>query len=279
MSELLGAARLRQLIARHGVRPTKTLGQNFVIDPNTIRKMIQLAGITPGDNVLEVGAGAGSLTLGLLEAGASVAAIEVDPRLVGVLDELFEEDDRVEVIQADATRFDLSSTDAAHLVGNLPYNAAALIVLRALQEAPAIQHLTVMTQREVGERLAARPGSKVYGQTSVLVAYHGPARVVARISRNAFHPVPGVDSVVVRVDRRAEQPAVAQADFIPVVRAAFAQRRKTLRRALDAAVPEGIDAVFEESGVDPHARAEELDLDAFVALSQAVSARSPGRHR
>ncbi|HEU4481112.1 MAG TPA: 16S rRNA (adenine(1518)-N(6)/adenine(1519)-N(6))-dimethyltransferase RsmA [Actinomycetota bacterium] len=268
--ELLGAGRLRALLASHGVRPTKSLGQNFVIDPNTIRKVVQVATIAPGDHVLEIGAGAGSLTLGLVAAGARVTAVELDQRLLPVLTEAVAGLDAVEIVEADALRMDHGAFSATQLVGNLPYNIAATIVIKALQEAPHLRSLTVMTQREVGERLAASPGSKSYGQPSVIVGFFATARVATRISRNAFYPVPNVDSVVVRIDRRAEVPDVDRRLFSEVVRHAFAQRRKTLRRSL-ASLLEGVEAeaLFATAGVAPGARAEAIDVDGFVALTRA----------
>jgi 16S rRNA (adenine1518-N6/adenine1519-N6)-dimethyltransferase len=269
---LLGAARVRELLERQGVRPTKALGQNFVIDPNTIRKMVKLSRIGAADRVLEIGAGAGSLTLGLAETGAHVLAIEFDRRLMPALEEATRGVAGVEIMEADALRFDLSSVDANHLAGNLPYNIAATVVLRALDEAPQLQSLTVMTQREVGERLAAGPGDKAYGLPSVLVAYHGAARVVGRVSRNAFFPVPGVDSVIVRIERTTP-PDIDHAELRAVVRAAFGQRRKMVRRALAAAREPGeIEAALQRAAIPSEARAEELSLDQFVTLTRELQA-------
>lgn len=270
---LLGARRLRALLDAHGVRLKKHLGQNFVVDPNTIRKVVALAAVRPGDRVLEIGAGAGSLTLGLAGAGAHVVALEVDERLLPVLRDVVGGRDDVEVVHGDARTADLGAFGARRVVANLPYNAAATIVLRVLEEAPGIDDLTVMTQLEVGERLVARPGEDAYGQTSVFVRYWADAALGGRVSRRAFFPVPGVDSVLVRIVRRRSHAPVARELLFEVVRAAFAQRRKTLRNAL-AGLAGGVDAAAAaaaRAGVDPAARAEDLDLDAFVALAGALS--------
>lgn len=274
---LLGAGRVRELLASQGVRPSKSLGQNFVIDPNTIRKMVKLSGIGSADRVLEIGAGTGSLTLGLAETGAHVMAIEFDRRLIPALEEATQGLPNVQISQEDALRFDYGSSEANHLAGNLPYNIAATVVLKALDEASQLQSLTVMTQREVGERLAAAPGTKAYGLPSVLVAYHGAARVAGRVSRKAFYPVPGVDSVIVRIERRLP-PGVDHADLQKVARLAFGQRRKTVRKALETLEGNGMspEAALEAAAIPPQARAEELSLAQFVALTQALT--SPGPH-
>jgi 16S rRNA (adenine1518-N6/adenine1519-N6)-dimethyltransferase len=266
----LGARRVRELLDEHGVRPRKELGQNFVIDPNTIRKIVDAAGVRPGDHVVEIGAGTGSLTLGLAAVGARVTAIEFDRRLLPALDQTTGGNDFIEVVAADAIRFDFARVGPAQIVANLPYNIAVPVVMRILESAPNIDPLTIMTQREVGERLAARPGSKAYGAVSVMVACLAEAAVLTSVSRRAFYPVPSVDSVIVRVARRAEacaEPGVLR----PVVRAAFSQRRKTLRNTLtalsggEASVAE---AAIRRAGIDPGARAEDIDVGGFVALAR-----------
>lgn len=266
MSELLGARRLRSLLAEHAVRPVKSLGQNFIVDPNTIRKIVAVSGVGSDDRVLEIGAGAGSLTLGLAGVARGVVAVELDARLEPVLRAALKDVSNVEIIVRDARTMDLTRLDVTHAAGNLPYYAAANITLHVLQNAPQIEDMTVMTQKEVGQRLAAAAGSKSYGQTSVLVAYYGLAEVVARVSRRAFYPVPNVDSVLVRI-RRTGSPPVDPARFGTVVRAAFAQRRKTLRAALAAVLDE---ASIHRAGIDPAARAEQLDLQDFVALARVL---------
>ena len=266
---LLGARALRELLDESGVRPKKRYGQNFVIDPNTIRKVLDVADLGASSHVLEIGAGVGSLTLGLAAASERVTAVEVDERLVPLLERSLSAVSNVTVVGEDVMRMDLSSLDADAVVSNLPYNLAASIVLKVLMEAPSVRSLTVMAQREVGQRLAASPGSKIYGQTSVLVAFYAQARVAANISRRAFFPEPDVDSVLVRVDR-APHPDVDPDLFRKVVRASFEQRRKTLRNSLSALGRDTASA-FAASGVAPDARAEDVDLDGYVALTKALS--------
>ncbi|MGH2748437.1 MAG: 16S rRNA (adenine(1518)-N(6)/adenine(1519)-N(6))-dimethyltransferase RsmA [Actinomycetota bacterium] len=269
---LLGARRLRQLLDRHGVKPRKALGQNFVVDPNTIRKIVNLSGAGIEDHVLEIGAGAGSLTLGLAAAAGRVIAVEFDHRMLAVLSEAVSDLTNVDIVEADALTLDLASIEATKMVGNLPYNIATPLVLRTLERAPQLAELTVMTQKEVGERLAAKPGAKSYGQASVLVRYFSEPKVVARISRQAFWPVPGVDSVVVRLSRRAGVLDVPFDRLSAVVKTAFSQRRKTLRNTLaplsDSTA--GIEEVLRAAGINPGARAEEIDLDGFAAIAKAL---------
>jgi 16S rRNA (adenine1518-N6/adenine1519-N6)-dimethyltransferase len=271
-----GAARLRDLLRRHGVRPSKTLGQNFVVDPNTIRKICSVAELEPAARVLEIGAGAGSLTLALASAAAHVSAVELDRALLPVLHEVLDGLDNVEIVRGDALRMDLGSFDATSLVGNLPYNIATPLVVRILQEAPQVTELTVMTQREVGERLASGPGTKAYGPASVIVGFFAWARVAMRVSRHAFYPMPRVESVVVRIVRRTVLPDVDRQMLFAVVRAAFGQRRKMLRRSL-APVARSAPAAaraLERAGVDPGSRAEQLGVDEFVAVTRHLATAS-----
>lgn len=269
---LLGPRRLRQLLDQHGVKPRKALGQNFVVDPNTIRKIVNRSGVSTDDHVLEIGAGAGSLTLGLAAVAARVIAVELDHRMLPILTEAVGDLTNVDIVEADAMSLDLASIAATRMVGNLPYNIATPLVLRMLERAPQLADLTVMTQKEVGDRLAAVPGGKSYGQVSVLVRYFAETKVVARISRQAFWPVPGVDSVVVRLRRRADVLDVPFDRLAAVVKTAFSQRRKTLRNTLAAlAVPTaGIEEILRAAGIDPGARAEEIDLDGFAAIARAL---------
>lgn len=268
---LIGAARLRELFDRHGVRPRQQLGQNFVIDPNTIRKVVDVASVGKDDCVLEIGAGAGSLTLALAGRAERVVALETDGRLVPVLEETVGSLRNVDIHQGDALVADLASFDATTVVANLPYNVATTVILRVLEEAPAITATTAMVQREVGERLAATAGSKSYGQTSVMVRYFATAAVAARVSRQAFYPVPDVDSVIVRVVRRTDVHEPSPRLFT-VIRAAFSQRRKTLRNTLAplAGSAQRAEDAVRQAGVDPGARAEQLDLDAFRAIERAL---------
>jgi 16S rRNA (adenine1518-N6/adenine1519-N6)-dimethyltransferase len=274
MQTIPGARRLREALAGSGVTPRKSLGQNFVIDPNTIRKVVDIAGVTREDRVLEIGAGAGSLTLGLAAVAADVTAVEIDPRLLPVLSGTLKGVTNVGVVAGDALKLPLESFGATALVANLPYNVATPLVLRVLREAPDITRLTVMTQREAGQRIAATPGGALYGHVSVMVAYFGDARVVSSVSRRAFYPVPNVDSVVVRIDRREISSEVNREWLFAIIRAGFNQRRKTLRNAIGsiAGVGEAEDAIA-AAGIAPGARAEELDLTQFVALSQALLPR------
>jgi 16S rRNA (adenine1518-N6/adenine1519-N6)-dimethyltransferase len=273
---LLTPGRVRELLERYDLRPSKALGQHYLADPNTARKVARLGGIEPGETVLEVGPGLGSLTLALRQAGAAVVAVEADARLLPALAEVVGEDPLVRVEVADALRVDLAALapTARRLVANLPYNIAATLVLKVLAEAPAVAHQVVMVQREVGERLAAAPGSAAYGAPSAKLAAQATARVLAPVSRRVFVPEPHVDSVLLGVDRRPH-PAMAGlevAELGRVIDAAFGQRRKTLRNALrglglDAA---GVEAVGRAAGVDLGLRAERLDVAAFAALAHQV---------
>lgn len=271
MPDLLGGRALRDLLADHGVKPRRQLGQNFVTDPNTIHKVVQVAGIGPGDDVLEIGAGAGSLTLGLASAAHRVVAVETDPALIEVLGEVLAGVPNVDVVRGDATALDLASIEASCLVANLPYNIAATVIVRVLEEAPQIRRLTVMVQREVGERLAAVPGSRTYGATSALVAYWARARVAARIGRGSFFPTPEVESVLVALDRHPPLEADPSA-YKRVVRAAFVQRRKTLRNSLAGLFgsPAGAESALAEAGIEPAARAEQVDAAGFARLAACL---------
>lgn len=263
------------------LRPSRALGQNFVADGNTVRRIVRLAGITEGQRVVEIGAGLGSLTLALVEAGATVTAVEIDRHVLPVLRAQVEPAG-VRVIEADALRLDwsdlLGGEGAAadgpwSLVANLPYNIAVPLVMRVLEEAPQVTSLLVMVQREVGERLAATAGDEAYGAVSVKVAYWADATIVGRVSASVFIPRPRVESVLVRLDRRPERgvdgddgrPGSAPYErLFAVVRAGFAHRRKMLRRCLDGLVrPEAFDAV----GIRSTARAEELSLGEWERLA------------
>jgi 16S rRNA (adenine1518-N6/adenine1519-N6)-dimethyltransferase len=258
------------LLDTHGLRPSRALGQNFVADPNTVRRIARLAGVGAGDRVVEIGAGLGSLTLALAETGASVTAIELDRHLVPVLRSVVAPAG-VTVVEADALRLDwgaLLGDDPWSLVANLPYNVATPLVADLLDGVPAITSMLVMVQKEVGERLAASAGDDAYGAVSVKVAYWAEAKVVGKVPPTVFVPQPNVDSALVRIDRRpspAVDPSlVSAARLFEVVRAGFAHRRKMLRGALAGVVtPEA----FEAAGVRPEARAEELDVHAWGRLA------------
>ena len=266
VSGLLGARRLRELCERHGIDPRKSLGQNFVIDPNSIRKVIEIADLRPDEDVLEIGAGAGSLTVGLAASARHVTAVEIDARLEPLLAELLGRLPNVDLVFADARTLAWGDLSATKLVANLPYNIAITLVLDALEYGIALQRLVVMTQREAGERLAAAPGSKTYGATSVLAQSLAHVEVAAPISRNAFWPIPNVDSVVVALRRRDEQLPVDIGSLKAVVNAAFGQRRKKARNAL-AAISDEPERLLEAAGLDPAVRAEDIPVDAFLTMA------------
>lgn len=270
---------MRALLAAHGLRPSRALGQHYLVDPNTARKVVRLAQVEAGETVLEVGPGLGSLTLALREAGALVVAVEADARLLPALAEALGDDPGVRVVRADAVRADLAALapEAHRLVANLPYNIAATLVLRVLTDYPQYCCLTVMVQREVGERLAAAPGTSAYGATSAKVAALAEARLLAPVSRKVFLPEPHVDSVLVGLTRTGEHPAtagVAWATLARVIEAAFSQRRKTLRNSLRTLglAPDEVEALGHAAGVDLGLRAERLGVPAFAALARALEA-------
>lgn len=267
----LSPRQVRELLEAHGLRPSRALGQNFVADPNTVRRIARLAGVGPGDHVVEIGPGLGSLTLALAETGAAVTAVEVDRHLVPILREVVEPAG-VTVVHGDALRLDwpevLAASDTWSLVANLPYNIATPLVLDLLAGVPAITSMLVMVQSEVGERLAAGPGSSAYGIPSVKVAYRATADVVGRVPPTVFVPQPRVDSALVRIVRRPEPPVDADpAVLFRLVEAGFRQRRKMLRRSLSALAPA---EAFAAAGVDPTARAEQLSLPEWAALAREL---------
>jgi 16S rRNA (adenine1518-N6/adenine1519-N6)-dimethyltransferase len=268
---------LQEMIAERRLRPSRALGQNFVVDQNTVRRIARLAELDPGQRVVEIGAGLGALTVALAEAGARVTAVEVDGHLLDILRAQVD-GHPVDVVHGDALTLDwgalldedgVPATDATPwaLVANLPYNVAVPVIIRVLDEAPWVESMLVMVQREVGERLAAGPGTKAYGAVSVKVAYHATARIVGRVPPAVFVPRPGVESVLVRIVRRdvvAVDPALAPPDrLFAVVRAGFAHRRKMLRRALADVVDP---AAFTAAAIDPASRAEELSIEDWGRL-------------
>ncbi|MBF6166658.1 16S rRNA (adenine(1518)-N(6)/adenine(1519)-N(6))-dimethyltransferase RsmA [Streptomyces gardneri] len=277
---LLGPAEVRVLAERFGVRPTKQLGQNFVHDANTVRRIVAAAGVGRGDVVLEVGPGLGSLTLALLDVVDSVVAVEIDPVLarhlpVTVADRAPELAQRLSVVEADALRVAAADLPAAPtaLVANLPYNVAVPVLLHLLGELPGIAVALVMVQAEVADRLAAEPGSRTYGVPSVKAGFYGTVRRAGAVGTQVFWPVPRVESGLVRVDRFAESPWPMDAEHrrrvFAVVDAAFAQRRKTLRAALAtwAGSPAEAERRLLAAGIAPTARGETLDTAAFVRLA------------
>jgi len=278
-SPLLGPAEIRALAERLGVRPTKTLGQNFVHDGGTVRKIVRQSGVAVGERVVEVGPGLGSLTLGLLEAGADVLAVEIDPVLARALPATVaahqpEAAGRLEVLVADALRVtELPGREPTALVANLPYNVAVPVLLTFLERFPSLRRALVMVQAEVADRLAAPPGSRTYGVPSVKTAWYASARRTATIGRSVFWPEPNVDSALVELERR-EPPAsrASREEVFAVVDAAFAQRRKMLRSALGrlAGSPARAAAALEVAGIDPQARGERLGVEEFARLAQAL---------
>ncbi|MHC1562379.1 16S rRNA (adenine(1518)-N(6)/adenine(1519)-N(6))-dimethyltransferase RsmA [Actinomycetospora sp. C-140] len=278
-ARLFGAGDVRALAAELDLRPTKRLGQNFVHDANTVRRIVRRAEVGPDDVVLEVGPGLGSLTLPLLEAAATVVAVEIDPVLAGRLPATAAErapDADLRVVTADALRLEPGDLPCAPdvLVANLPYNVAVPVVLHLLAVLPSLRRGLVMVQAEVAERLAARPGERAYGAPSAKLAWYADARRAGPVPRAVFWPVPGVDSGLVAFTRHAGQPAdVERAAVFAVVDAAFAQRRKSLRAALAgwAGSAPAAEAVLRAAGIDPGARGESLDVAAFTAIARAAA--------
>jgi 16S rRNA (adenine1518-N6/adenine1519-N6)-dimethyltransferase len=272
---LLGPAEIRDLAELLDIQPTKKLGQNFVIDANTVRRIVRAASVAPGETVVEVGPGLGSLTLGLLEAGASVVAVEIDKRLAAQLPLTVAElapGAKLTVLTEDALKVTSLPDAPTVLVANLPYNVSVPVLLHFLEHFPSIERGLVMVQAEVGERVAAGPGSKVYGSPSVKAAWYGAFSTAGKVSRQVFWPVPNVDSILVRFERH-EQPgteAERLATFA-LVDAAFQQRRKMLRQALAPVLGDSAlaSARLEAAGVAPTARGEELTVDDFLRVARA----------
>ena len=267
----LGAARVRALLDEHGITPSRALGQNFVTDPNTVRRIAALAGAGAGDHVLEIGPGLGSLTLALAELGASVTAVEIDRHVVPVLREVVAgTTPEVTVVEADALAVDLDrlldGSRSWRLAANLPYNVGTTILLRLLEEAPTVDGGVVLVQREVAERLVARPGDPAYGIPSVKVAWFASASLAGRVPPTVFHPQPRVESALVRFERRPPPgDAEVRRRAFALVDAGFGQRRKMLRRSLaDRVTTEQL----EGAGIDPTRRAEELDVADWVRLAR-----------
>lgn len=266
---MLSHGDVRRLLAEHGLAPRRDLGQNFVGDPNTVRRIAHLAGIGAGDHVLEIGAGFGSLTLALAATGAEVRTIEIDRGVVPVLREVVAGHANVEVVEGDAMRLDwaslLAGADRWTLVANLPYNVATPLVCDLLDGVPAIAHMLVMVQREAAERFCASPRTAAYGAVSVKIAHWATARIAGLVPATVFVPRPNVDSALADITRRSEPAtAVDPAALFHLVRAAFGQRRKMLRRSLATIVPAD---VFVAVGIDPQRRPEELDVYEWGALA------------
>ena len=274
---LLGASDLRAIAERWGIRPTKQWGQNFVVDANTVRRIVRLADVHEGDTVLEVGPGLGSLTLGLLAAGAHVEAVEIDPVLAEALPDTVgrlrpDDADRLHVSCADALRIDELPMPPDALVANLPYNVAVPVVLHLLETCPSLRTGLVMVQAEVADRLVAPPGSRTYGVPSVKLAWFARAERAGSVPASVFWPVPRVESGLVSFTRHEPPPSTASREEVfAVIDAAFAQRRKTLRAALAgwAGSAAAAERILVAAGVDPGARGESLDVAAFSRIASA----------
>jgi 16S rRNA (adenine1518-N6/adenine1519-N6)-dimethyltransferase len=276
---LLGPAEVREIAGRLGTRPTKTLGQNFVIDPNTVRRIVRTAEVGPDDVVLEVGPGLGSLTLGLLPQVSSVVAVEIDPVLAGELELTVESRAAayaraLTVVNADALRLtELPGRPPTALVANLPYNVAVPVLLHLLATFPTVRRVLVMVQAEVADRLAAGPGSKVYGVPSVKAAWYADVRRAGAVGRTVFWPAPNVDSGLVAMTRREPPATTATCDEVfAVVDAAFAHRRKTLRSTLKemAGSAAAAEAALHHAGIDPMARGEVLGVQEFARVAEGL---------
>lgn len=275
-SYLLSPVDIRALAEELGVAPTKKLGQNFVHDPNTVRRIVAAAELGDGETVLEVGPGLGSLTLGLLDIAEHVIAVEIDPRLAQRLPRTVTERaahyaDKLTVIGRDALRLQRADLDRAPtaLVANLPYNVAVPVLLHLLEEFPSIRRVLVMVQLEVADRLAAEPGSKIYGVPSVKASFYGAVRKAGTIGKNVFWPAPNIESGLVRIDVNDTYDRSLRPLVFPLIDAAFAQRRKTLRACLSniygsAAAAE---VALRTAGIDPQLRGEKLSVEDFVRLA------------
>ena len=264
---------VRALLAEHDLAPNRALGQHFLADPNTARRIARLAALEPGASVLEIGPGLGSLTVALAETGAHVVALELDAKLVPLVESTVAGTGDVTVVHGDALQLDVATLGPGPwaCVSNLPYNIAAPVVVRLLEAAPSVTRLLVMTQREVGERLAAPPGDAAAGAVSAKVAYYANARIVGAVSPSVFVPPPHVESVLVRLDRRAAPPVAGDPDrLFALVRAGFGQRRKMLRGALRPLLGARAEAALASAGVAPTARAETLTLADWAGLAEAV---------
>lgn len=283
---MLGRSEVRDLLDRHGIEARRSLGQNFVVDPNTVRHIARLAEVGPGDRVVEVGPGLGSLTLALAETGAEVLAVEKDRTLLPVLDDVVSharadaarrhaDVPDVRVLEADALTVDWDAVlgtgehDTWVLVANLPYNVAVPVLMRVLAEAPQVGRLAVMVQLEVAERLCAAPGSKTIGIPTIKVAWYGAARILTRVGPEVFVPQPRVSSAVVGIERRPPpSQLVGPEEVFSLVERAYRQRRKMLRSTLgDVVVPDA----FAAAGIDPRTRPERLDLDDWVRLATTLA--------
>lgn len=270
---MLGAAEIRELAEKLDIRPTKKLGQNFVIDPNTIHRIVSAASLQPDEAVVEIGPGLGSLTLGILEIVDSVIAVEIDPRLAAELPKTIERHapgKQLRLVIGDALKISELPGDPSALVANLPYNISVPVLIHFLETFPSIRHGLVMVQAEVAHRLAAKPGSKEYGVPSLKMSWFGPARLAGNIGRSIFWPVPGVDSALVYFERSNQDDPELRKRVFEIVDQAFLQRRKTLRQALAgwAGSAARAEEILLAAGVDPQARGEQLTIESFIAIAR-----------
>ena len=278
MSNLLGAAEIREIAERIGLRPTKKLGQNFVVDANTCRKIVKSADVGPTDIALEIGPGLGSLTLAMLESASEVIAIEIDDRLAAELPETAQrhglDASKLTIINQDAMGITTLPKDPTVLVANLPYNVSVPVLLRFLELFPTLRSGVVMVQSEVADRLVAKPNSKVYGSPSVKATWWADLSSAGTVSRSIFWPVPNVDSSLVRFVRHqsAGDEALRKATF-KIIDAAFAQRRKMMRAALSdlCGGSAAASSIIEASGIDPTIRGESLQLSDFIKIAITLS--------
>ena len=274
MVELLGAGEIRSLASELDLRPTKKLGQNFVIDPNTIRKIVAAAQLSPSDKVVEIGPGLGSLTLGLLEKVDQLIAIEFDQKLATRLASTLKQkapEKSCQIVYADAMNVTELDFEPDALVANLPYNISVPVILHFLECFPSISKVLVLVQAEVAARLVAGPGSKTYGSPSAKLAWYGKATAAGVVSRSIFWPVPNVDSALVYFEKRTTAlPTSLRAEVFRVIDGAFAQRRKTLRQALSvwAGSPDQAEQILVKAGVSPQARGEDLSIDDFIEVAK-----------
>jgi 16S rRNA (adenine1518-N6/adenine1519-N6)-dimethyltransferase len=277
MVELLGGADIRKLAESLDVTPTKKLGQNFVTDPNTIRKIVSAAHLDGSETVVEIGPGLGSLTLGLLEVAKKVIAVEIDPKMAAAIENTV-------ATRAPGKDFALVANDALKvtelpaapdaLVANLPYNISVPVLLHFIETFPSLQKGLVLVQSEVAHRLAAKPGSKIYGSPSAKLAWFAESNLAGNVSRNIFWPIPNVDSSLVYFERRNTPigDETLRLETFKVIDGAFSQRRKTLRQALAdyAGSPAAAETLLVTAGVSPQARGEELGIDQFVKIAKAA---------
>jgi len=278
MSNLLGAAEIREIAERIGLRPTKKLGQNFVVDANTCRKIVKSADVGPTDIALEIGPGLGSLTLAMLESASEVIAIEIDDRLAAELPETAKrhglDASKLTIINQDAMGITTLPKDPTVLVANLPYNVSVPVLLRFLELFPTLRSGVVMVQSEVADRLVAKPNSKTYGSPSVKATWWADLSSAGTVSRSIFWPVPNVDSSLVRFVRHesAGDESLRKATF-KIIDAAFAQRRKMMRAALSdlCGGSAAASSIIEASGIDPTIRGESLQLSDFIKIAITLS--------